>query len=111
MKLNEGPTSVNLYTLFFHLTCNYVTSSLYFTGNESCKSLEDGIRNKRLAANTKPSPLNETEERPEEKQIDNCNKDIEAGHNTQEEADTMPCTETTNVHVFTGEWDINKFVF
>jgi len=84
---------------------------LYFTENESCKDLEADIRNKLLAANTKPSPLNETEKRPEEKQIDSCNKDIETRHNTQAEPDTMPSTETTNAHVFTGEWDINKFDF
>jgi hypothetical protein len=73
--------------------------------------LEVGIRNKRLAANTKPSSLNKTEERPEEKQIDSCNKDLEARHNAQAESDAMPSTETTNAHVFTGEWDINKFDF
>jgi hypothetical protein len=84
---------------------------LYFTENESCKDLEVGIRKKQSAASTKPSPLNETEERPEEKQIDSCNKDIEARHNTQTEPDTMPSTKTMNAHVFTGEWDINRFDF
>lgn len=84
---------------------------MYFTENESCKDLEVGIRNKQLAASTKSSPLNETGERQEEKQIDSCNKDKGARHNTQTEPDTMPSTETTNAHVFTGEWDINKFDF
>ena len=73
--------------------------------------MEVGVRNKQLAANTKPSPLNETEERPKEKQFDSCNKDIEARHDSQAEPDTMPTTETTNAHLFTGEWDINKFYF
>jgi len=84
---------------------------LYFTENESCKDLEVGVRNKQLAANAKPSPLNETEERPKERLIDSCNKDIEARHNTQTEPDTTPSTETTNANMFTGEWDINKFDF
>jgi hypothetical protein len=84
---------------------------LYFTDNESCNDLEVGSKNKQLARNTKPSSLIETEEIPEEKQIDSVNKDVTVRHNTQAESDTMPCTETTNANVFAGEWDINKFDF
>lgn len=84
---------------------------MYFAENESCKDLEGGSKNKQLAANTKPSPLNETEERPEEKQIDSFNKDVAARHNSRAEPDTMPSTETTNVLFFTGECDISKYDF
>jgi hypothetical protein len=73
--------------------------------------LEVGSKKKQLAANTKPSPLNEKEEIREEKQIDSVNKDVTARHSTQAEADTMPSTETINANIFTGEWDINKFDF
>jgi hypothetical protein len=76
---------------------------LHLTENELCNDLEVGSRNKQLAANTKPSAVNETEERPEERQIENFNKDAAAHHSTQLESDSMPCTETI-VRVFTGKW-------
>jgi hypothetical protein len=73
--------------------------------------LEGGSSNKQLAANTKPSPVNETVERPEERQIDTFNKDGAARNSTQSEPNSVPSTETTIVRVFTGEWEINKFNF
>lgn len=75
--------------------------------NELCEDLEGGSSNKQLAANTKPSPVNETVERPEERQIDTFNKDGAARNSTQSEPNSVPSTETTIVRVFT---DLTFFI-
>lgn len=83
---------------------------MYFAEHEACKDLSVGNKNKQLAANTKLSSVNGTEDRPEERPVDSFSKDVTARHNDSE-PDSMSCNESTNIRVFTGEWESNKFEF